>query len=103
MNKSIHFTGQPTFAQLIKLVPKDLIARQVADSRSDYYYKKFTTSHHLNAMLFACFGHCHSLREVVSGMRALEGRLQRSKLTLDFGLWTLDFLLPVDLRDSLAF
>ena len=76
MNKSIHFTGQPTFAQLIKLIPKELIARQVADCRSDYYYKKFTTWHHLNAMLFACFGHCKSLREVVSGMRALEGRLQ---------------------------
>lgn len=27
-------------------------------------------------MLFTCYGHCHSLREVVSGMRALEGRLQ---------------------------
>lgn len=27
-------------------------------------------------MLFGCYGHCHSLREVVTGMRALEGRLQ---------------------------
>src|SRR5688572_8321755 len=76
MNKSIHFTGQPTFAQLIKLVPKDLVGRQVMECRSDHYYKKFTTWHHLNTMLFACYGHCDSLREVVSGMRALEGRLQ---------------------------
>jgi|SRR5688572_29016991 len=76
MNKSIHFTGQPTFAQLIKLMPKDLVGRQVVDCRSDHYYKKFTTWHHLNTMLFACYGHCDSLREVVSGMRALEGRLQ---------------------------
>lgn len=75
MNKSIHFTGQPTFAQLIRLIPKDLIARHVSECKSDYYYKKFTTWHHLNSMLFACYGHCQSLREVVSGMRALEGRL----------------------------
>lgn len=76
MNKSIHFTGQPTFAQLIRLIPKDLIARHVSECRSDHYYKKFNTWHHLNSMLFACYGHCQSLREVVSGMRALEGRLQ---------------------------
>lgn len=76
MNKSIHFTGQPTFAQLMRLVPRDLIARHVLECKSDRYYKKFTTWHHLNAMLFACYGHCQSLREVVSGMRALEGRVQ---------------------------
>lgn len=76
MNKSIHFTGQPTFAQLIKLIPKDLVAREVIGSGSDRYYKKFGTWHHLTTMLFSCYGHCHSLREVVSGMRAMEGRLQ---------------------------
>jgi hypothetical protein len=27
-------------------------------------------------MLFTCYGHCHSLREVVTGMKAFEGRLQ---------------------------
>ena len=27
-------------------------------------------------MLFTCYGQCQSLREVVSGMRAFEGRLQ---------------------------
>jgi len=80
MNKSIHFAGQPTFAQLIRLIPKDVIARHVSECRSDYYYKKFTTGHHLNSMLFACYGHCQSLREVVSGMRALEGRLQSCEI-----------------------
>ena len=76
MNKSIHFSGQLTFAQLIKLLPKDLIARSVERFHSDHYYKKFNTWHHLVTMLFTCYGHCHSLREVVSGMRAFEGRLQ---------------------------
>jgi hypothetical protein len=76
MNKSIHFTGQPTFSQLIKLVPKDIVRTCIQTSRTDQYYKKFNTWHHLIAMLFSCYGHCHSLREVVTGMRALEGRLQ---------------------------
>lgn len=76
MNKSIHFSGQLTFAQIIKLLPKDLIARCVEKFNSDHYYKKFNTWHHLVTMLFTCYGHCHSLREVVSGMRAFEGRLQ---------------------------
>ena len=78
MNKSIHFTGQPTFSQLLKLLPKEIVAACVEKNRSDRYYKHFNTWHHLVSMLFCCYGHCHSLREVVSGMRALEGRLQSS-------------------------
>jgi Transposase DDE domain/Domain of unknown function (DUF4372) len=78
MNKSIHFTGQPTFSQLLKLLPKEIVAASAQKNRSDRYYKHFNTWHHLVSMLFCCYGHCHSLREVVSGMRALEGRLQSS-------------------------
>ena len=52
----------------------------IGRSKSDHYYKKFDTWHHLVSMLFTCFGHCHSLREVVSGMRALEGRLQSCEI-----------------------
>jgi hypothetical protein len=80
MNKSIHFAGQPTFSQLIKLIPKDLVARHISECKSDRYYKKFSTWHHLTTMLFACYGHCDSLREVVSGMRALGGRLQSTDM-----------------------
>jgi hypothetical protein len=78
MNKSIHFSGQPTFSQLIKLIPKSLVKKCITSSCSDHYYKKFDTWHHLISMLFTCFGHCHSLREVVTGMRAFEGKLQGS-------------------------
>ena len=75
MNKSIHFTGQPTFSQLIKLIPKEIVISVIKSYSADRYYKKFTTWHHLVTMLFACYGNCSSLREVVTGMRALEGRL----------------------------
>lgn len=76
MNKSTHFSGQPTFAQLIKLLPKDLVTNCIQKANADRYYKKFNTWHHLVAMLFTCYGHCHSIRELVTGMRALEGRLK---------------------------
>jgi len=76
MNKSTHFSGQLTFHQLIKLIPKDIIARCVDKTHADHYYKRFNTWHHLVTMLFTCYGQCHSLREVVTGMKAFEGRLQ---------------------------
>ena len=76
-----HFTGQPTFSQLVNLIPKDIVASCVQRAQSDHYYKKFNTWHHLVSMLFACYGHCHSLREVVSGMRALEGKLKSGSIS----------------------
>jgi len=76
MNKSIHFTGQPTFVQLLHLLPLSIISQSAVACQSDRYYKTFSTYGHLVTMLFACFGHCASLREVVTGMRALEGRLR---------------------------
>lgn len=75
MNKSTHFSGQPTFAQLIRLLPLDLISRCVEKHNSDHYYKRFNTLHHLVTMLFTCYGRCQSLRETTTGMRALEGKL----------------------------
>lgn len=80
MNKSTFFTGQPIFTQLIKLIPKvevERIARQCASNR---YCKKFDTWHHLITMLYSCYQHCTSLREITTGMSACEGRLQSLSL-----------------------
>lgn len=75
MNKSTFFSGQPTFYQLIKLIPKEILGRCVDQTKSDHYRKSFFTWDHLVAMLFTCYGHCQALREVVTGMKALEGKL----------------------------
>jgi hypothetical protein len=75
MNKSTFFSGQPTFYQLIKLIPKEILSRCVEQTKSDRYRKSFFTWDHLVAMLFTCYGHCQALREVVTGMKALEGKL----------------------------
>ena len=76
MNKSTFFTGQPIFTQLISLLPKNIISKAVNAFKGDHYYKKFDTYHHLVTMLYAAYQHCTSLREVVTGMQACEGRLQ---------------------------
>jgi len=76
MNKSTFFSGQPIFNQLVRFIPRHSISRTVREFNSDYYCKKFTTYHHLITMLYACFQNCSSLREVSTGMRACQGRLQ---------------------------
>ena len=76
MNKSNFFSGQPVFTQLLKYLPKSIVLNAVRQFKSDHYCKKFDTYHHLITMLYACYQHCTSLREVSTGMQACEGRLQ---------------------------
>jgi hypothetical protein len=76
MNKSTFFAGQPIFSQLIRFLSRSQIRQAISKHNSDYYYKKFDTYHHLITMLYATYQHCTSLREVVTGMGACEGRLQ---------------------------
>jgi len=76
MSKSTFLAGQPIFSQLISLFDKKIISSCVQLYNSDRYYKKFNTYHHLLTMLYACFQNCTSLREVVTGLSAWEGKLQ---------------------------
>jgi hypothetical protein len=76
MSKSNFFTGQPIFSQLVHFIPRQVVAKASLSLQSDRYYKKFDTYHHLITMLYACYQHCTSLREVVTGLQACEGRLQ---------------------------
>src|SRR5947209_20431555 len=81
MSKSTFFSGQPIFTQLLSYLDKSQIQRLSRESGSDHYCKKFSTYQHLVTMLYSSFQHCTSLREVTTGMRACEGRLQSSGLT----------------------
>ena len=80
MNKSSFFSGQPIFTQLLTYLPKSEVIRVARVHNSDRYYKKFTTHAHLISMLYACYEQCTSLREVVTGMQACEGKLQSLQL-----------------------
>jgi hypothetical protein len=75
MGKSIHFTGQPVFGQLLQLVPKNIIRSVAKEHSSDRYYKRFKTYEHLVTMLYSSFQKCQSIREVVTGMMACSTRI----------------------------
>lgn len=75
MNKSTFFTGQPIFAQLLKLIPRDMVCSIAANHQADRYTKRFNTYEHLVTILYATFNNCNSLREVTTGMLASEQRL----------------------------
>jgi len=75
MSKSTFFTGQPIFSQLLKYLPRDLVARVARDYRADHYCKRFNSYDHVVTLLYAIFNNCNSLREVTTGMLAWEQRL----------------------------
>lgn len=81
MNKSTHFSGQPTFVQIVRLLPKDIVAQIISRNGSDYCTKRFNTWSHLMTMIFSCCANCESLREIVSGMRAMGGKLNNCNLS----------------------
>jgi len=75
MNKSTFFSGQPIFSQLLKFIPRDIVARIARESKADRYCKRFSTYEHLITILYSIFNNCNSLREVTTGMLASEQRL----------------------------
>ena len=81
MHKSIYFTGQPVFSQLLKLIPDDLFFKLARKHSSDRYCKKFDSKHHLISMLFAVFNQCTSIREVITGLQVASPKLGHIRLT----------------------
>ena len=74
-NTHKNFVGQPTFKQVINLLPKGLFQELVFKLGTDRYYKTFFSYEQLVTMLFGIFARCDSMAEVCDGMRALGGKL----------------------------
>ena len=74
MSKDSHFTGQPVYSQVLKLIDKEKILQILQISRetkgSESYVKRFDSYQHLVAMLFGILKHFDSLRELEVGMKA---------------------------------
>src|SRR5579875_3878032 len=75
MPKSTFFTGQPVFNQLLSYISHSLVSRLAQKHHANRYCKKFKASDHLVTMLFCCFHHCTSLRELITGLQANAHRL----------------------------
>lgn len=71
MSKSSHFTGQPVYSQVLKLLDKaEIRCISRSTGSSERYVKRLDGYTHLVIMLFGVLKHFDSLRELEIGMKA---------------------------------
>ena len=71
MSKYSHFTGQPVYSQVLKLLDKEKILQISRETKGcEAYVKRFDGYQHLVVMLFGILKHFDSLRELEIGMKA---------------------------------
>lgn len=70
MGKSIHFSGQPLYSQVIKLLDKSKILQISRKYGGEYYIKRFDGWTHLVVMLYAVIMRFDSLREIMASLQA---------------------------------
>ena len=77
MSKDSHFTGQPVYSQVLKLLEKEKILQLSRTTPgSESYVKRFDGYQHLVVMLFGVLKHFDSLRELEIGMKAEAHKLR---------------------------
>ena len=77
MSKDSHFTGQPVYSQVLKLLDKEKILQISCETKgSEAYVKRFDGYQHLVVMLFGILKHFDSLRELEIGMKAEAHKLR---------------------------
>ena len=82
MNKDSHFTGQPVYSQVLKLLDKEKILQISCETKgSEAYVKRFDGYQHLVVMLFGILKHFDSLRELEIGMKAEAHKLRHLGLS----------------------
>ena len=81
MGKSINFSGQPIFNQLIKFIDKSEIRQIAKKHEAERYVKKFTTYNHVVVMFFVAFEGYHSIRETILGLLANEHKVSHLGLS----------------------
>ena len=70
MGKSIHFSGQPLYSQVIKLLDKSKILQISRKYGGEHYVKRFDGWTHLIVMLYAVIMRFDSLREIMASIQA---------------------------------
>ena len=75
MGKSTHFSGQPLYCQVIKLLDKSTILRLSRKYGGEHYVKRFDAWTHLVVMLYAVIMRFDSLREIMASLQAESRKL----------------------------
>lgn len=89
MSKSNHFSGQPLYGQLIKLLDKSKILRFSRERGGERYTKRFNGWIHLVVMLYAVIMRFDSLREITASLLAETCKLSHLGITFKIGRSTL--------------
>jgi hypothetical protein len=74
-------TNLSIFAQIIRLIPKDIIHKNVDEHNSDFSCKGINAWTHLVSMLYCQFGNCQSIRDISFGLRSATGNLNHLGVT----------------------
>ena len=68
-------TNLSIFAQIIRLIPRNIIDEIIDEHDSDFNCKGINAWTHLVSMLYCQFGNCQSLRDISYGLRSATGNL----------------------------
>jgi hypothetical protein len=74
-NPPLMKTNLSIFSQIIRLIPRDIIHKNVDEHDSDYKSKGINSWTHLVSMLYCQFGNCQSIRDISFGLRSATGNL----------------------------
>ena len=89
MGKSSHFSGQPLYGQVIKLLDKSKILEFSREKYGERYTKRFNCWIHLVVMLYAVIMRFDSLREITASLLAETRKLAHIGITFKIGRSTL--------------
>ena len=89
MGKSSHFSGQPLYCQVIKLLDKSKVLHVSREKGSERYVKRFNGWVHLVVMLYAVIMRFDSLREITASMLAESRKLRHLGINFKLGRSTL--------------
>lgn len=70
MGKSTHFSGQPLYSQVVKLLDKSKVLQISREHGGERYIKRFDGWTHLVVMLYAVIMRFDSLREISTSLQA---------------------------------
>lgn len=89
MSKSSHFSGQPLYGQVIKLLDKSKILQFSQENGGERYIKRFNVWVHLTVMLYAVIMRFDSLREIIASLLAEARKLSHLGISFKIGRSTL--------------
>ena len=89
MSKSSHFSGQPLYGQVIKLLDKSKIIQFSRENGGERYTKRFNVWIHLVVMLYAVIMRFDSLREITASLLAETRKLAHLGISFKIGRSTL--------------